>query len=278
MDDNFASIVAAIEEGRTLFDNLKKSIAYTLTHLWPELLPVFLNLAFGFPLGLPGLIILTIDLLSEQGPAISFVYEKPEDAVMKRPPRSLQKDRLISRGVILYSYLVAGTTEMLVSMFAYFMVYVINGIPVSSLAFAGDVYFQLGGNELASNDFVANGQSFSPAQQTAIYYESISAWYATLVMCQFWNVWVCKTRSASIFTHGIFDNPVTIGGVALELAILFVVVFIPGLQTIFYTANLAGVIWPISLVFLAVMLPYTEISKYYFRKYPDSKFTKIFMW
>lgn len=58
--------VHAIEEGRTLLDNLKKSIAYTLAHLWPELLPVFLAIAFSFPLGLPGLIILTIDLVSEQ--------------------------------------------------------------------------------------------------------------------------------------------------------------------------------------------------------------------
>ena len=66
MDDNFASIVGAIEEGRTLFDNLKKTIAYTLAHLWPELIPVFLNLAFSFPLGMNGLLILTIDLLTEQ--------------------------------------------------------------------------------------------------------------------------------------------------------------------------------------------------------------------
>jgi sodium/potassium-transporting ATPase subunit alpha len=89
MDDNFASIVVAIEEGRTLFDNLKKSIAYTLSHLWPELFPVLLNLAFSFPLGLPGLIILTIDLFTEQIPAISFSYEVAEGSVMERPPRRL---------------------------------------------------------------------------------------------------------------------------------------------------------------------------------------------
>ena len=62
MDDNFASIVHAIEEGRTLFDNLKKTIAYTLAHIVPELLPMALALAFGFPLPLQGLTILTIDL------------------------------------------------------------------------------------------------------------------------------------------------------------------------------------------------------------------------
>jgi sodium/potassium-transporting ATPase subunit alpha len=95
MDDNFASIVNAIEEGRLLFDNLKKSIAYTLAHLWPELLPVFLNVAFSFPLALPGLIILIIDLFQEQGPAVSFAYEKAEGSIMQRPPRDQKRDRLV---------------------------------------------------------------------------------------------------------------------------------------------------------------------------------------
>jgi magnesium-transporting ATPase (P-type) len=52
MDDNFASIVKGIEQGRLLFDNLKKTLAYTLSHLWPEIYPVILNFAVGLPLGL----------------------------------------------------------------------------------------------------------------------------------------------------------------------------------------------------------------------------------
>lgn len=74
----------------------------------PELLPIFLTVALGFPLGLGGLMILAIDLLTEQGPAISLAYEKMESSVMDRPPRDLQRDRLVSASLLRYSYLIAG--------------------------------------------------------------------------------------------------------------------------------------------------------------------------
>lgn len=66
LDDDFASLVAAITEGRVLYDNLKKTIAYTLAHIPPETFPVILALAFGMPLGLGSLLVLSIDLITEQ--------------------------------------------------------------------------------------------------------------------------------------------------------------------------------------------------------------------
>jgi sodium/potassium-transporting ATPase subunit alpha len=66
LDDNFASLVAAIKEGRVLYDNLKKTIAYTLAHIPPETFPVIISLAFGMPLGLGSLLVLSIDLITEQ--------------------------------------------------------------------------------------------------------------------------------------------------------------------------------------------------------------------
>ena len=69
MDDDFASLVAAITEGRILYDNLKKTIAYTLAHIPPETWPVILNLALGMPLGLGSLLVLSIDLFTEQARA-----------------------------------------------------------------------------------------------------------------------------------------------------------------------------------------------------------------
>ena len=78
LDDNFASIVLAIEMGRLCYTNIRKSIAYTLSHATPEVIPIFLDLAFGIPLALPGLLILLIDMVVEQGPAIALSYEPPE--------------------------------------------------------------------------------------------------------------------------------------------------------------------------------------------------------
>jgi len=84
MNDDFASIVAGIEQGRLLFDNLMKTIAYTLTHLIPEILPVLLNLALLMPAGLNSLLILAIDLGTELVPAISLAYEDMEADIMDR--------------------------------------------------------------------------------------------------------------------------------------------------------------------------------------------------
>ena len=68
-------------------------------------------------------------LACSQGPAVSFAYEKAEEAVMQRPPRDLQNDRLISRSLLLYSYAIAGMSNMLICMFAYFCVFLMNGVP-----------------------------------------------------------------------------------------------------------------------------------------------------
>lgn len=82
--------------------------------------------------------ILTIDLLTEQGPAISLAYERSEAAVMTRPPRNLVTDRLVSAPSLVYSYIIAGTSNSLICMFAYFLVYTRRGIPLSKLAFSLD--------------------------------------------------------------------------------------------------------------------------------------------
>ena len=78
LDDNFASIVVGVEEGRLIFDNLKKSIAYTLTSNIPEISPFLVYILFGFPLPLGTVTILCIDLGTDMVPAISLAYEEAE--------------------------------------------------------------------------------------------------------------------------------------------------------------------------------------------------------
>lgn len=94
LDDNFASIVIGIREGRLLFANLKKSIAYSLAHMTPEVVPVLLWALGGSPLALSGILVLCIDLLTELLPATSLAYETTESNIMQVPPRDLVKDKL----------------------------------------------------------------------------------------------------------------------------------------------------------------------------------------
>ncbi|KAK3385719.1 E1-E2 ATPase-domain-containing protein [Podospora didyma] len=89
LDDNFASIVRGIEEGRLIFVNLKKSIKYTITHSTPEVIPSLLNVIVPIPLPLPPILILVIDLGFELIAALSFAWDPPEteEGLVKLPPR-----------------------------------------------------------------------------------------------------------------------------------------------------------------------------------------------
>ena len=88
LDDNFASIVNGVEEGRIIFDNLKKSIAYTLSSNIPEIAPFLLFQTAAIPLPLSTVMILLVDLGTDLAPAISMAYEGREADIMKRPPRN----------------------------------------------------------------------------------------------------------------------------------------------------------------------------------------------
>ena len=96
LDDDFGSIEIAIEEGRLIFDNLKKSIAYTLSSKIPELAPFIVYVIGNIPLALGAITILCIDLGTDLIPSISLVYEKSETDIMKRLPRNSKKDRLVN--------------------------------------------------------------------------------------------------------------------------------------------------------------------------------------
>jgi sodium/potassium-transporting ATPase subunit alpha len=104
LDDNFASIVTGVEEGRLIFDNLKKSIAYTLTSNIPELTPFLLFIVANIPLPLGTITILCIDLGTDLIPAISLAYEKPESNIMERPPRDPKRDKLVNNRLINMAY------------------------------------------------------------------------------------------------------------------------------------------------------------------------------
>ena len=133
LDDNFASIVAGVEEGRLIFDNLKKSIAYTLTSNIPEITPFLTFIVIGVPLPLTTFLILCIDLGTDMLPAISLAYEEAESDIMRRPPRDARVDRLVNRRLISFSYFQIGVIQALAGFFTYLVVFNDYGLAPETL-------------------------------------------------------------------------------------------------------------------------------------------------
>ncbi|KAI4792755.1 hypothetical protein KUCAC02_033166 [Chaenocephalus aceratus] len=128
LDDNFASIVTGVEEGRLIFDNLKKSIAYTLTSNIPEISPFLLFICAKHP-SAPGKpsTILCIDLGTDMVPAISLAYEEAESDIMKRQPRNPKTDKLVNERLISIAYGQIGMMQATAGFFTYFVILAENG-------------------------------------------------------------------------------------------------------------------------------------------------------
>jgi len=127
LDDNFATIVSGVEEGRLIFDNLKKSIVYTLTSNIPEILPFLAWVVAGIPLPLTTLQILLIDLGTDLLPAISLAYEEAESDIMKRPPRDARQDRLVNSRLIFLAYGIVGIMQAAAGFFLYLVIMAEHG-------------------------------------------------------------------------------------------------------------------------------------------------------
>merc|ERR1719464_526182 len=121
-DDNFASIVNGVEEGRIIFDNLKKSIAYTLSSNIPEITPFLFYTLAKIPLPLTTVMILLVDLGTDLAPAISLAHEGKEADIMQRPPRDPERDNLVTWRLISFSYLQIGMLQAIAGFYAYFTV------------------------------------------------------------------------------------------------------------------------------------------------------------
>jgi magnesium-transporting ATPase (P-type) len=232
LDDNFASIVAAIEEGRAVFENVRKFLTYILTSNIPELVPYLAFVLFRIPLPLTILQILVVDLGTDILPALALGAEKPDPDGMRRPPRRRDAP-LLARGLIMRAYLFLGPLEAAAAMAAYFFV-LING---------GWSY----GKTLAPDD--------------PLYLQATTACLAAIVALQVVNVFLCRHPHRSIVATGLGGNPLIVAGIALEVGLIAAIVYTPWGQWLFSTAALEWEVWVFLLPLGAAMLILEEARK-----------------
>lgn len=208
LDDNFASIVVAIQEGRLLFDNLKKSVAYTLSHLIPEVLPVLLHFGMGLPLGLPAVLALSLDLITEVLPAAAMAFETPEADIMNRPPRDVKKDRLTGMPVLFYSYCVIGVIEAAACLYIYFEAFKSYGLMPSFIVNYSHQFFKDDADYIVivSEDPNELDLEFSPDDQMTILHHVQSTYFLAIIVMQILHAFEVRARTTPIFQRGVLGN------------------------------------------------------------------------
>merc|ERR1719222_890968 len=204
LDDNFASIVTGVEEGRLIFDNLKKSIAYTLTSNIPEIAPFLMFILINIPLPLGTVTILCIDLGTDLWPAISLAYEPAESDIMKRMPRDPKGDKLVNQRLISMAYGQIGMMQASAGFFCYFVIMGENGFLPGLLVGLREEWENKNNNSLKDS----YGQEWTYEQRKVLEYTCHTAFFASIVVVQWADVIICKTRRNSLFTQGMLSNKV----------------------------------------------------------------------
>ncbi|XP_058876450.1 sodium/potassium-transporting ATPase subunit alpha-3 [Acipenser ruthenus] len=263
LDDNFASIVTGVEEGRLIFDNLKKSIAYTLTSNIPEITPFLLFIMANIPLPLGTITILCIDLGTDMVPAISLAYEAAESDIMKRQPRNPRTDKLVNERLISISYGQIGMIQALGGFFSYFVILAENGFLPSRL-----VGIRLNWDDRANNDLEDSyGQQWTYEQRKIVEFTCHTAFFVSIVVVQWADVIICKTRRNSVFQQGM-RNKILIFGLFEETALAAFLSYCPGMDVALRMYPLKPSWWFCAFPYSFLIFVYDEVRKLILRRNP----------
>ncbi|KAJ8316053.1 hypothetical protein KUTeg_006232 [Tegillarca granosa] len=263
LDDNFASIVTGVEEGRLIFDNLKKSIAYTLTSNIPEISPFLFFILLDIPLPLGTITILCIDLGTDMVPAISLAYEGPESDIMKRRPRDPLKDKLVNERLISMAYGQIGMIQAASGFFVYFVIMGENGFWMPRLLGLREQWDARAVNDLQDS----YGQEWTYSQRKILEYTTHTAFFVSIVIVQWADLIICKTRRLSLFQQGMKNHHMTFG-LFFETALACFMTYCPGLDLALRMQNLRASWWFPAMPFSLVIFIYDECRKLIIRRNP----------
>ncbi|XP_063609651.1 sodium/potassium-transporting ATPase subunit alpha-like isoform X1 [Penaeus indicus] len=263
LDDNFASIVTGVEEGRLIFDNLKKSIAYTLTSNIPEISPFLFFMIASVPLPLGTVTILCIDLGTDMVPAISLAYEEAESDIMKRQPRNPFSDKLVNERLISMAYGQIGMIQALAGFFTYFVIMAENGFLPPHLFGLRERWDSKAINDLEDH----YGQEWTFHDRKILEYTCHTAFFTSIVIVQWADLIICKTRRNSIVHQGM-KNWVLNFGLVFETTLAAFLSYTPGMDKGLRMYPLKFYWWLPALPFSLLIFIYDEIRRFILRRNP----------
>ncbi len=239
-DDNFATIVSAVKEGRIIYNNIKKFIFYLLSSNIGEILVVFLAVIFALGviggeiiIPLVAIHILTVNLVTDGLPGTALAFDPPTTGVMQEPPRDPEEPILTKRDLLNIG---------------------ITGITIT----IGTLVSFLIGLSLASSLFPQSVYPLDYIERQSIYAQTFA--FLTISFFQFVNVFLCREQRKSIF-KGPGINKFLIISVSISIGFILMIVYVPALSSIFRLHAIGFQEWAIILLLSASLLPIIEAYK-----------------
>ena len=208
LDDNFASIVIAIEEGRTVYFNVKKFVTYILSHNAPEIVPYILQFFLKIPLPLSVIHILSIDLGSDMLPGLALGGERPEKNIMNRPPVG-RNEKILDWEVFKRGYFFLGVIEAAAAMTAFLSFLLLHGWQYGTVTLADPL----------------------------LHRQAMTMTLLGVVTCQMLNGLTLRSWEFSVFSLGIFSNRLMLAAMAVELIWVWALLNVAPVQKEFNTAQ-----------------------------------------
>ncbi len=228
MDDNFATIVSAVEEGRIIYSNIRKFVFFLLSCNIGEILIVFLSLLFNLPVPLVPIQLLWVNLVTDSFPALALGAEKGEPDIMSLKPRNAKEP-------ILNKIMITGIAVQSTALFA---------AVITAYIWALNKY---------------GGSLTDPSEGGLMMARTIA--FTTLILAELIRAYSSRSERISVIKLGVFSNKAMLSATAVSLLLLLIVIYVPFLEPIFKTYALKPVDWAVILILCLVPLLAGEVNK-----------------
>jgi Ca2+-transporting ATPase len=250
-DDNYASIVAAVEQGRIIYSNIRKFVFFLLSSNIAEIMIIFLATLAGLPAPLTAIQLLWLNLITDGAPALALAVEKGDPDIMDQKPRAKDEpivNRSMSVGIVVQTL---AQTGAVLTAFAVGMIWELSHLGITAPAGVGSIRFLL--------DF-----DWRSVNLDALHTAETMA-FITLSLCELFRAYTVRSERASIFTIGVFSNRYMQYAVGLSIALLLLVCTFAPLQSIFNTHFMSGPEWTVVIGLSAIPAISEEITKFFLR-------------
>lgn len=246
-DDNYASIIAAVEQGRTIYSNIRKFVFFLLSSNLAEILILFLATLAGLPTPLTAVQLLWLNLITDGAPALALAMEKGDPDIMKQKPRP-RRESIVNRttGIGLAIQTVAQASVVLL-VFELGLLWNRESGAVIPVGMNPIVY-------VLQHDW--RGVDVQAAETMA---------FVTLSLCELFRAYTVRSERASVFQIGVFANKWMQYAVAFSITLLLLACNVPFLQPIFNTHFLSGQEWLVAIGLAPLPALIEEITKFFLR-------------